>query len=133
MRKELLPIGTVVLLEGGTKKVMICGYSSKSTDDDVVYDYNGCIFPEGFMENIHCLFNHDQIQTVYYEGLKNEEFEEFMEKGIKGRKVSIGSNSGTFRRIESQERSTRPKIAPSNAMSLSEMKAKYTTKMNTRN
>ena len=83
MKKGLLPIGTVVLLEGGTKKVMICGYSSKSKGDSKVFDYNGCVFPEGFMENIYCLFNHDQIETVYYDGLKNNEFVEYMKNGLK--------------------------------------------------
>ncbi len=133
MKKELLPIGTVVLLEGGTKKVMICGYSSKSAEDNKVYDYNGCIFPEGFMENIYCLFNHDQIETVYYEGLKNEEFEEYMENGIKGQGRAIGGNIGTFRSSEGQGRVTRPKKAPNNPMSASEMRSKFTAKMNTRN
>ena len=133
MKKELLPIGTVVLLEGGTKKVMICGYSSKSAGDNKVFDYNGCIFPEGFMENIYCLFNHDQIETVYYEGLKNEEFEEYMENGIKGQGRAIGGSIGTFRSSEGQGRVTRPKMAPNNPMSASEMRSKFTAKMNTRN
>lgn len=133
MKKGLLPIGTVVLLEGGTRKVMICGYSSKSAEDNKVYDYNGCIFPEGFMENIYCLFNHDQIETVYYEGLKNEEFEEYMENGIKGQGRAIGGNIGTFRSSEGQGRVTRPKKAPNNPMSASEMRSKFTAKMNTRN
>lgn len=79
VKNELLPIGTVVLLEGGTRKVMICGYSSKSTADKTnkVYDYNGCVFPEGFMENIFCLFDNKQIKEVCYLGLENEEFENY--------------------------------------------------------
>lgn len=80
MRKELLPIGTVVLLEGGNRKVMITGYSSKNNDEEKIYDYNGCIFPEGLIENIFCLFDNNQIIEVIYKGLENEEFKEFVEK-----------------------------------------------------
>ena len=69
-----LPIGTVVLLRGGLKKVMITGYSSVSREDsEKVYDYNGCIFPEGLMENIYCLFDASQIEDVLYMGLESEE------------------------------------------------------------
>ena len=60
-----LPIGTVVLLRGGLKKVMITGYSSVSREDsEKVYDYNGCIFPEGFMENVYVLFDASQIEEI---------------------------------------------------------------------
>ena len=73
-----LPIGTVVLLRGGLKKVMITGYSSVSREDsEKVYDYNGCIFPEGLMENVFCLFDASQIEEVFYEGLRNEEYDEY--------------------------------------------------------
>ena len=54
MNKKELPIGTVVMLVGGSKKVMITGYRSKNADADKVFDYNGCVFPEGLMENIYC-------------------------------------------------------------------------------
>ena len=81
VKKGLLPIGTVVLLEGGTRKVMICGYSSKSEDDEKVYDYNGCIFPEGFLENIYLLFNHDQIDDICFVGYKDDDYEEYVNNG----------------------------------------------------
>ena len=62
MNKKELPIGTVVMLVGGSKKVMITGYRSKNADADKVFDYNGCVFPEGLMENIYCLF-----ALIFYE------------------------------------------------------------------
>ncbi len=80
MNKKELPIGTVVMLTGGTKKVMITGYRSKSNESDRVFDYNGCIFPEGLMENIYCLFDAYQIEDVFYMGLQNEETKEQFNK-----------------------------------------------------
>ena len=69
MNKKELPIGTVVMLVGGSKKVMITGYRSKNADADKVFDYNGCVFPEGLMENIYCLFDASQIEDVIYHKL----------------------------------------------------------------
>jgi hypothetical protein len=80
MKKELLPIGTVVLLKGGLKKVMITGYFAKTPDSKKIYDYNGCIFPEGLMENIYTLFDVEQIDKVFYEGLNNKEYVDFIKK-----------------------------------------------------
>ena len=73
MKDKLLPIGTVVLLKGGTKKLMITGYGSKDPDSERVFDYNSCIFPEGIMEEVYSLFNHDQIEEVFYKCLENDE------------------------------------------------------------
>lgn len=80
MKKDLLPIGSVVILNDGTKKVMITGYASKSADDDRVYDYSGCIFPEGIMENVYCLFDTSDIKELFFEGYKCDEFEEYTGK-----------------------------------------------------
>lgn len=80
MNKKELPIGTVVMLVGGSKKVMITGYRSKNADADKVFDYNGCVFPEGLMENVYCLFDASQIEDVLYMGLENDEQFEHMNK-----------------------------------------------------
>lgn len=77
--EKYLPIGSVVLLKGGTKKAMITGFCSVAEEDTTkMYDYTGCIYPEGFLdfEQI-CLFNHNQIEKVYHIGYKDEEEEEF--------------------------------------------------------
>ena len=51
MKNELLPIGSVVLLEGGTKKIMINGYFVVEGSNKKVWDYRGCPFPEGILES----------------------------------------------------------------------------------
>ena len=52
MNKKELPIGTVVMLVGGSKKVMITGYRSKNADADKVFDYNIIIFLNDFCRKI---------------------------------------------------------------------------------
>ncbi len=80
-RDKFLPIGSVVLLSGGTKKAMITGFCSISDDDKTkIYDYCGCIYPEGYLtSNQICLFNHDQIEEIFYIGYEDEEEKEFKE------------------------------------------------------
>lgn len=73
--KKFLPIGTVVMLKGGTKRVMITGFCSIGNgEEDKMFDYNGCLYPEGFLSsNQVCLFNHNQIEKVYALGFSDEE------------------------------------------------------------
>lgn len=80
--KKYLPIGTVVLLKGGTKKVMITGFCAFEKDKkDVIYDYNGCIYPEGYISSEYvCLFNHKQIDKIYYLGYCNEDGKQWKQK-----------------------------------------------------
>ena len=80
--RELFPIGTVVLLTGATKRVMITGYMVTEVDKpDKVYDYSGVMYPEGSLSSDQVLlFNHSQIRRVYCEGYKDNEFDTFMVK-----------------------------------------------------
>ncbi len=79
---KYLPIGTVVMLKEGTKRIMITGFCCVSDDDkEKVYDYVGCLYPEGFLTSSNnLLFDHNQIEKVYHLGLQDEEEKEFKEK-----------------------------------------------------
>ena len=76
---KYLPIGSVVLLNGGEKKIMITGFCSVAVEDETkIYDYTGCVYPEGYLDFSHiCLFNHEQISKIYFEGYRDEEEVEF--------------------------------------------------------
>lgn len=82
MEEKFLPIGSVVMLKGGTKRVMVAGFCAIDDNNrEKVWDYSGCLFPEGFLSsNQTCLFNHEQIEKIYYLGLVDEEEEEFKSK-----------------------------------------------------
>lgn len=75
MKKEFLPVGSVVLLKGGTKRVMITGFCSVDNNNkDVLYDYTGCLYPEGIINsNEICLFNEEQIERVDFRGFSDQE------------------------------------------------------------
>lgn len=82
MFERTLPIGSVVLLKGANKRLMIIGYCKyKAGDDETIYDYAGCVYPEGFMSpETTALFNHEQIDKIFALGYQNRQRFEFEPK-----------------------------------------------------
>lgn len=79
--KDLLPIGSVVLLEDGEKKLMIYGRLQQQEGTDVAWDYIGCLYPEGNInKDFTYLFNHNNVKEIYFKGYRNEEEIEFQKK-----------------------------------------------------
>lgn len=79
--EKYLPIGTVVLLKGGIKRVMITGFCVMSSQNNKIYDYTGCLYPEGYVsQNNVMLFDHNQIDKIYYLGLSDNEEKMFKQK-----------------------------------------------------
>ena len=80
--EKYLPIGTVVLLKGATKRLMIAGYCAVDQEKkDEMWDYSGCMYPEGFLSSQQSfLFDHSQIAKIYSLGYKDNEEEEFQQK-----------------------------------------------------
>ena len=80
--EKYLPIGTVVLLKGATKRLMIAGYCAVDQEKkDEMWDYSGCMYPEGFLSSTQSfLFDHSQIAKIYSLGFKDNEEEEFQPK-----------------------------------------------------
>ena len=99
--EKYLPIGTVVLLKGATKRLMIAGYCAVDQEKkDEMWDYSGCMYPEGFLSSTQSfLFDHSQIAKIYSLGYKDNEEEEFQQKlneyiNTKGSDESTDSEDG---------------------------------------
>lgn len=73
MYKDLLPIGSVVLLKEGNKRVMICGRIQTRKGDDTIYDYVACYYPEGLEAQNMFFFNRDAIDTIFFIGFQDRE------------------------------------------------------------
>ena len=72
--EEFLPVGSVVLLKGGNKRIMICGRIQAQAGTDIIYDYSACYYPEGIIDPTSMFFfNRDAIETVYYRGYDDQE------------------------------------------------------------
>jgi len=77
MNEKFLPIGTVCRLKDAARSLMIIGFCVSKEDDNKVYDYFGCIYPEGVIDqNINFLFDHDQIAEIIHKGLESEQQQE---------------------------------------------------------
>ncbi len=81
--EKFLPLGSVVMLKGASKRLMITGFCTMAADDEsgVMYDYSGCMYPEGVISSDRtAVFNHNQIEKVYHLGLVDEEEKTFKTK-----------------------------------------------------
>lgn len=77
---ELLPIGSIVLLEGAEKKLMIFGVGQTQLEKNKDFDYIGVVYPEGNMgEGSQFLFNHSDIEEIVFRGYEDEERDNFLE------------------------------------------------------
>lgn len=92
IRNKYLPVGSVVLLQNGTKRVMINGFCTMdASKPDKVYDYSGVLFPEGSLSSDQTLlFDHNQIVRIDHIGLEDQEEKEFKAKLIQ----IVASQSG---------------------------------------
>lgn len=83
---KFLPIGTVVLLRGAEKRLMITGFCSfDEAKKDKAYDYTGCLYPEGIISSKQmALFNHNQIEKIFFLGYSDLEEKKFKQNLITG-------------------------------------------------
>ncbi len=88
IENKFLPIGTVVLLKGGKRELMINSYCIMPSGDvydkngkvDVsgqMFDYGACFYPEGMVTSDQMFaFNHEQIARICHMGYKTPQQEE---------------------------------------------------------
>ena len=95
--KDLLPIGTIVLLKGGKKRVMIIGIKQISYEEGGSYheyDYAGVLYPEGNISNDkQILFDQEDLDCIFFKGYADEDRKDFinaltiLEDNIGGKKT----------------------------------------------
>lgn len=89
---ELLPIGSVVMLKGGSKRLMICGRIQLKDNEKKLYHYSACYYPEGIIDSKELfLFNNEDIDTVYFVGMQDVEefkFRSFIEEQLENLRTS---------------------------------------------
>ncbi len=79
--KYYLPVGSVVLLKGATKRIMVIGYQTSDVKNPgKVYDYSGVLYPEGSLSSDQTLlFDHEQIDQIHFVGFQDQDYYTFME------------------------------------------------------
>lgn len=89
IKEKFLPIGTVVLLKGGKREIMITSYCIIPTGEvynkdgkvkdpkKEVFDYGACFYPEGMITSDQIFaFNHDQIEKICHIGYETDKQKE---------------------------------------------------------
>ena len=85
--KNLLPLGSVVSLKQGTKKVLIVGRIQEHISSGKLYDYSAVYYPEGMLDPHELfLFQQEDIDKLYHVGLQDNDkfvFRTFLEEKLK--------------------------------------------------
>lgn len=77
---NLLPLGSIVVLNNGFKKLMIIGRKILQGKNKNIYDYLGCLYPEGDIgDEYKFIFNHEDIDKIIFKGYEDEEENAFKE------------------------------------------------------
>ena len=116
--ERFLPIGTVVLLKGGKKELMIISYciipagdvydkNGKVDVGETMFDYAGCVYPEGMITSDQLFaFNHDQIEKVVYKGYETDNQKE-ISKVLNG---GLAEREKRLAELAAQENASTPVI-----------------------
>lgn len=82
-RVEYLPLGSVVIVNGGIRKYVIVarGLQVKIEGKDHFFDYGACRYPEGMIGDQLMYFQHSNIEKVVFTGFSDED-NELMVKNI---------------------------------------------------
>lgn len=86
MKRNLLPIGSVVRLRDGNKRLMVCGRVQTDVATGKTYDYSACLYPEGVINSEEMyLFDNENIETLFFIGFQDEEeiaFRKFIDEQL---------------------------------------------------
>ena len=79
---KLLPLGSVVYLKEGNKKLLIIarGLVAKNGDGHIFFDYGGVPYPEGFVDDQMAYFQNDAITKVVFKGYTDLDDEATVDK-----------------------------------------------------
>jgi hypothetical protein len=66
------PIGTVVILKGGDRPLMIYGRKQLQTTSELIWDYVACLYPEGNISDEYTFFfQHGEVEKVLHLGYRS--------------------------------------------------------------
>jgi len=90
--EDWLPIGSVVLLNGANKTLMVMARFVYNTNEGKYYEYCGCLYPEGFGDSEYYFFNHDEVAVVAQKGYEDEYEKLYREKVLDGIDITMLNN-----------------------------------------
>lgn len=72
---DFLPVGSVIILRGNVRKLIIIarGVMSSLDDTSIYFDYAGVLYPDGLISDRLLYFNHSDIMKVVFKGFSDED------------------------------------------------------------
>lgn len=70
-KREFLPLGSIVILNGSIKKLVVV--SRGSIVEGAFFDYGAFLYPEGMIDTNIAYFNQGDIHTVVHEGYTDQD------------------------------------------------------------
>lgn len=72
---DFIPLGSVVLLEGGTQKLMVIarGLTIPKGDKTFYFDYGAVMYPQGLLGARMAYFNQEDIRSITFIGCNDED------------------------------------------------------------
>ena len=72
---DYVPLGSVVYLKGGIKKILVVARAIKVANGGKQYffDYGGVLYPEGITGDQMAYFNHEDVSSVFFRGCDDDE------------------------------------------------------------
>ena len=123
VKEKFLPIGTVVLLKGGKRELMIISYcivpsgeaydkNGKVDVTDKMFDYGACVYPEGMITSDQLFaFNHDQIEKIVFMGYETENqknISKILIGGLEERAKRLAAENGETTEVQNNDEEVPP-------------------------
>ena len=71
---DWLALGSVVTLNGGSRRVMVVGRIQRDAATGIICDYSACPWPQGMLDSSHLIvFNHANIAQVHAHGFTDSQ------------------------------------------------------------
>ena len=72
MKNKYYPIGTVVILKGGNRPIMIYGRLQMQSTTKKLWDYVACLYPEGNLgDQYNIFFQNVEIEKILHMGFES--------------------------------------------------------------
>lgn len=72
--KKILPLGSIIILKKDDQKLMIISRTPLYNNEGTIgyFDYSGCVYPQGQINQQMYFFNEEDIEQVIFEGYRDE-------------------------------------------------------------